>query len=116
MKRINKIWETYGNCWSDNNTEQRTCRLSEIISDDFEYQDPNVELKGLRELSDYMEQFQNEFKGASFAITDFNIHHDRSMANWNMLNKKNEIVGNGTDFAQYKNGKLQQITSFFAEN
>ena len=116
MEQINKIWETYRSCWNENDTEQRISKLIEIMSDDFEYRDPNVELRGYRELSDYMQQFQNEFKGASFKVTDFNIHHDRCMANWNMVTINNEIVGSGVDFAQYENGQLKQITGFFKEN
>ena len=49
-------------------------------------------------------------------VTNLQMHHERSLANWNMVNSENEIVGNGTDFAQYENGKLKQITGFFKEN
>lgn len=116
MKKINEIWETSRSCWNDNHSNRRKSKLSEIMSDDFEYRDPNVELKGHRQLSDYMEQFQKEFIGASFVISDFNVHHNRSLANWNMVDAKNEVVGNGVDFAQYENGSLKQVTGFFKES
>lgn len=116
MQQINEIWETYRSCWSENDSQKRTNRLDEIMTQDFEYRDPNVELNGHTQLSEYMEQFQKEFKGASFTITDFMIHHNRSMAKWNMINEQNEVVGNGVDFAQYENGRLKQITGFFEAN
>ena len=46
-------------------------------------------------------------------ITDLQYHHEKILAHWNMVNAKNEVVGNGTDFAIYENGKLKQITGFF---
>ncbi|WP_024771817.1 nuclear transport factor 2 family protein [Aquimarina macrocephali] len=116
MKEINQIWETYTSCWSEDNSVERIKNLRKIMTDNFEYLDPNVELKGYEQLSEYMSQFQKEFVGASFTITDIKIHHGRSLTHWNMVNSENEVVGNGSDFATYENGKLKQITSFFKEN
>ena len=113
MNKTNQIWEIYRASWSNDNSAERTDQLQKIMTEDFEYRDPNVELTGYKQLSDYMSQFQNEFVGASFVITDFQYHHDKSLAHWNMLNAENEVVGNGTDFAIYENGKLKQITGFF---
>lgn len=115
MNEANQIWETYRASWSNENSAKRTDELRKITSDDFEYRDPNIELRGFEKLSDYMTQFQKEFTGASFVITDFIVHHDRSLAHWNMVNSENEVVANGTDFATYENGKLKQITGFFKE-
>jgi len=115
MNEINQIWETYRASWSNKNSAIRTEDLRKITTDDFEYRDPNVELTGSEQLSDYMSQFQEEFIGASFVITDFIVHHGRSLAYWNMLNSENEVVVVGADFAIYENGKLKQITGFFKE-
>ena len=116
MERINELWEIYRSCWNNSDTQKRTNLLDEIMTQDFEYRDTNIELKGHIQLSEYMEQFQREFKEASFVITDFKIHHNRSMAMWNMIDGQKEVVGNGVDFAQYENGKLKQITGFFEGN
>ncbi len=116
MQQISEVWETYRSCWNNSDSQRRTDRLNEIMTQDFEYRDPNIELKGHAQLSEYMEQFQSEFKGASFVVTDFKIHHNRSMAKWNMINEQNEVVGNGVDFAQYEDGKLNQINGFFEAN
>ena len=116
MKEITKIWETYRSSWSEIDSNLRANNLSKIMSADFQYKDPNIDLIGSKQLSDYMQEFQNQFKGASFEITDFNIHHDSIMANWNMIDSKNEVMVNGVDFARFENGKLKQITGFFKEN
>ncbi|MCF6349141.1 MAG: nuclear transport factor 2 family protein [Flavobacteriaceae bacterium] len=116
MKVINEIWGIYRTCWNDTNSIQRTEKLQKILTDDFEYRDPNFEIKGYVQLSDYMKQFQEQFEGASFITTDINIHHNRCLVNWNMVNDKNEVVSNGTSFVLCENNKLKQITGFFKES
>lgn len=116
MKQISEAWETYRSCWSEKDSSTRANKLSEIISNDFQYKDPNIELIGFEQLSEYMQEFQNQFIGASFKITDFNVHHDSIMANWSMIDSKKEVVANGVDFARFENGRLKQITGFFKEN
>ena len=85
------------------------------MSNDFQYKDPNIELKGHDKLSNYMIEFQEQFEGASFEVINLNVHHDSIMANWSMLDSKNEVVTNGVDFAKFENGRLKQITGFFKE-
>jgi archaellum component FlaC len=116
MNKTNQLWETYRASWSNDNSVERTEELRNILTEDFEYIDPNIELKGYEELSDYMLQFQKEFVGASFTIQDFQEHHNRSLAHWNMVNAENEVVANGTDFAIYEYGKLKQIIGFFKQD
>ncbi len=40
-----------------------------------------------------------------FCITDFQAHDDRSLAHWDMMNTKNEVLGHGVDDAIYKANK-----------
>jgi len=116
MTKTNPVWETYRASWSNANHAVRTDELQKIMTEDFEYRDPNVELTGHKQLSDYMSQFQREFAGASFVITDFHYHHDKSLAHWSMVNFEHEVMVTGTDFAVYEHGKLKQITGFFKHN
>ncbi|HAS47221.1 MAG TPA: hypothetical protein DCS93_42455 [Microscillaceae bacterium] len=116
MEQMNEIWEIYRSCWSERNSTKRVNQLSTIMSDDFQYKDPNIELIGFEQLSNYMQEFQNQFEGASFEITDFNVHHDSIMANWNMISSTQEVMVNGVDFARFERGKLKQITGFFKED
>ena len=115
MKQIESIWETYRSCWDEKDSETRLNRLGEIMYDDFQYKDPNIEVIGYHDLSNYMMKFQEQFGDASFEVTAIDIHHDSIMANWNMLDSNNQIVSRGVDFAKFENGRLQQITGFFKE-
>jgi len=116
MKTINEIWDIYRTCWNDNNSIQRTEKLQKILTEDFEYRDPNLEVKGYTQLSDYMKQFQEQFAGISFITTDINIHHNRCLVHWNMVKDKNEVVRNGSSFVLCENDKLKQIIGFFKES
>ena len=116
MKQLESIWETYRSCWSEKDADTRLNRLAKIMSNDFQYKDPNIELKGFNQLSNYMKEFQKQFEGASFEVTALEFHHDSVMANWNMLDAKNQIVADGVDFAKISDGRLTQITGFFKEN
>ncbi|MEM1337575.1 MAG: nuclear transport factor 2 family protein [Bacteroidota bacterium] len=115
MNKTKQVWETYSTSWSNGNIVERLEELRKIMTEDFEYRDPNVELTGYQQLSEYMSQFQKEFVGASFVVTDYQYHHDKSLAHWNMVNTENEVLGNGADFAIYEDGKLKQITGFFKQ-
>lgn len=114
-KKIKEIWEVYRACWSEATTTTRVNKLQQIIAEDFEFYDPNIELDNYQKLSDYMAQFQKEFPGCAFTITDFIIHHDRSLAHWDMVGPDNQVLGKGSDFAFYNNGKLKAVSSFFKE-
>ena len=116
MKALNKIWDIYRSCWSEPNATQRTKKLQKILTDDFEYRDPNFEIKGYQELSGYMQQFQEQFTEASFVTKDISIHHNRCLVNWYMVNAKSETLSNGTSFVLCENNKLKQITGFFKED
>ena len=114
--KISAIWETYRACWNERIAEVRQHKLQQITAEGFEYRDPNVEIEGLQSLCDYMGQFQTEFGGASFVITNLIVHHNRSLAHWNMVSAQNEVLSTGSSFAQYQEGKLMQVTGFFKEN
>ncbi|WP_010180013.1 nuclear transport factor 2 family protein [Aquimarina agarilytica] len=116
MQTIHKIWDTYRTCWANSNAIQRTEKLKTILTDDFEYSDPNFEVKGYVQLSDYMQQFQEQFEGASFITNEINTHHNRCLIHWSMINSTNEVISNGSSFVFYENDKLKQITGFFKES
>ena len=116
MKKISEIWDIYRGCWSDANATQRIEKLQKIITDDFEYKDPDFEVKGSVQLSDYMRHFQEEYKGASFATVNMNMHHNRCLVHWNMINENKEVISKGISYVLYENDKLKEITGFFQED
>ena len=116
MNTINHIWDIYRTCWTETNSEKRKEKLEDILTVDFEYKDPNYEVSGYAQLSDYMKEFQEQFEGASFITRDIKFHHNRCLVNWSMVDDENEVLSNGTSFVLCEKNKLKQITGFFEQN
>ncbi len=108
-----EIWEKYGASWSEPNEKIRKENLQEQLVSTCKYTDPNVDILGIDKLSDYMGEFQNAFPGAKFVVTDFKIHHDQSLAHWNMVDGDGNILSKGASFGMYKDGQLTKMTRFF---
>ena len=115
MNTFNTIWDIYRSCWSEVNANQRTQKLKNILTSNFEYLDPNFKVNGYLELSNYMKEFQEQFSGASFVTKNIHTHHNRCLVHWSMVNTKNETLSHGTSYVLYEDNKLKQITGFFNE-
>lgn len=110
-----EIWEAYGNAWSEPIEIIRKQTLNLFLIPDCSYTDPNVEITGIDAISDYMKEFQKGFPGARFVVTDFKIHHEQSLAHWNMVDGQGDILSKGASFGMYKNEQLIKMTGFFWE-
>ncbi len=107
------LWQRYSASWSMD-TAERLERLAETVNPDVTYTDPHVALTGIADFSDYMEEFQANMPGASFAIHAVMDHHQRTLGHWNMLDSDRRVVGTGTSFAALDSeGRLAHITGFF---
>jgi len=107
------IWESYIACWSDPDQKDRKTILSHLLDAGCTFTDPNIEIAGIDDLSDYMSQFQNNHLGVKFVITSFNVHHGNSLTHWNMVNSEGVILRKGASFGIFKDGKLSKISGFF---
>ncbi|NBA88320.1 hypothetical protein GVN16_21285 [Emticicia sp. CRIBPO] len=108
-----EIWEAYSASWSEPDETIRKEILSEQLSPDCNYKDPDVDISGIENLSDYMEEFQKGLPGAKFVITDFKVHHDQSLTHWNMVDSHGNTLSQGASFGMYRNGQLIKMTGFF---
>ncbi|WP_395066134.1 hypothetical protein [Flavobacterium sp.] len=109
------IWEAYSASWSEQNKKIRKEILNKILVSDCNYTDPNIDVVGINNLLNYMSEFQNGFPGARFVVTDFKVHHDQSLAHWNMVDGNGTILSKGASFGIYKNAQLTKMTGFFWE-
>jgi hypothetical protein len=61
-----------------------------------------------------MAALHNEVPGVTFVNTDFKDHHDRSLAHWNMVDGKGDILSQGASYGLYgADGRLTEMTGFF---
>lgn len=108
-----ELWQRYARIWSAD-AAARDREMVACLSADVRYRDPLVSLHGYREFSDYMEGFQTGFPGCSFKIKEARQHHGRSLATWDLVNAKGDVVFDGMSYALLTDdGKFSEFNGFF---
>ncbi len=115
--RHHLAWLNYAAIWSVTDNKQRLAALADSVNPHCVYTDPNVQVRGHEDFSEYMQQCQQKIPGLRFETTHFEEHHDRSHAKWNMLDGTGNTLGVGASFVLYDaESKLLEMTGFFAQN
>ena len=110
--RIN--WDRYSHTWKLKTAEEKRAQLEQCMSERAVYRDPLVEAHTMDELVAYMLEFHQQIPGGHFVVTHYQTHHGRSIAEWEMRNGENLVLGTGTSFAEYDEaGKILSATGFF---
>jgi hypothetical protein len=108
-------WELYTATWRARSPQARLEDFRRCLSERCIYTDPSVRAVGHDELAAYMDGFQNQNPGGSFATRDFSHHHDCVLVAWEMLDGAGKTVGAGTSFGTLgADGRLTSMTGFFA--
>ena len=115
MDMHKKTWEVYASSWSEVDPEKRKNLFAQSLDPEFLYTDPmTVTLHGFEALSGYMDQFQSLVPGGGFEITDYEFHHDKSIASWNLIDADKKVISSGKSFARYSpDGKILEEVGFF---
>lgn len=109
-----QTWETYTRSWSEVDSAQRRRLLEQAVNPQCVYTDPHIEAQGHTALSDYMSEFQKNFRDSAFVVTDYSEHHRQSLAAWNLVDGRGAVLAHGTSFAAYDdNGLLLKMSGFF---
>jgi len=88
--------------------------INTVLSEDFVYTDPLVEIDDAVALDSYMEVFQQTFPGAHFDVRTFRTHHRQGLAEWNLVDADGVLLHRGTSTVHYNDdNKLQRITGYF---
>ena len=107
-------WNAYATAWAEADSTKRMQILERYLAGDVTYTDSLTDLAGYAQFSECMAGFQKDMPGVRFVTTGFTHHHQRSLAQWNMVDSKGSILGQGESFVQYgQDGRLTQITGFF---
>ncbi len=108
------IWEAYTKSWSITDISERLKLFRECLDPVCVYSDPITQTKGYSQLSDYISGLHQNIPGVTFVTTDFKSHHDRSLAQWNMLDGEGNILSQGASYGVYMvDGRLLQMNGFF---
>ena len=109
-----QIWERYASSWKATTPDQKRALFNGSLRPDCVYTDPLVQSHGYDELIAYMTAFHQQIPGGHFVTTQFQEHHDRSIASWNMVDSDGNIVGDGISYAEYSDdGRVRAINGFY---
>jgi hypothetical protein len=108
-----QLWQRYSRIWS----ADRATRITELdacLANTCSYCDVNGLIVGHQALSNYMEGFQQSVSGGKFRIKSVVHHHDRMLAEWELLGPNDSVLQTGRSFATVADdGRLASITGFF---
>lgn len=108
-------WEIYTLSWSETDASERLKLFEQSLSSDCIYTDPLIQTNGYEQLSGYMAELHKNVNGVRFITTAFSSHHDRSLAQWNMLDANGNLLSQGASYGLYGiDGRLVQMTGFYA--
>jgi len=111
---IATTWQTYVEAWNARDRSERERFLSSAVDVNSNYVDPNVDIKGHQALSDYMGEFHAQMPGATFVLTRFISHHQKSIASWNLHDENGGVLFSGISYGTYNaQGKLTAEHGFF---
>jgi hypothetical protein len=109
-------WTEYASAWSTKDPARRQTILEKRLSPEVVYTDPQTQLLGYHQLSEYMQRFQSGFPGRHFVIENVVVHHQVCLAYWSLQNEKSEIEMRGASFAEFKpDNRLVRICGFFGD-
>lgn len=107
-------WDAYTRSWKVETVDEKRALLSQCMAAQGVYRDPLMETQTRDDLIAYMLDFHRQIPGGHFVIKHYQAHHNRSIAEWEMRNGENALVGTGISFAEYDpTGKLTSVSGFF---
>ena len=113
-KSYTKTWETYAASWKAETPAEKQRLFEQSLSTDCRYTDPLTQTRGYSPLLDYMREFQRQIPGGHFITKRFIVHHDRSIAFWDMCDETGTVIGDGVSYGEYDaTSKLTRVTGFF---
>jgi hypothetical protein len=108
------IWDTYAGAWKEPTKAGKLAALRESVVPSCTYRDPSAVAEGHEQLVDYMLGFHQQVPNGWFDTTYFLAHHGRSIAKWNMIDGKGQVIGDGMSYGEYdEQGLLTAMTGFF---
>lgn len=108
-------WKIYTLSWSETDASERLKLFEQSLGADCVYTDPLIQTNDYKQLSGYMAELHKNVDGVRFITTAFSSHHDRSLAQWNMLDANGNVLSQGASYWLYGiDGRQLQMTRFYA--
>jgi hypothetical protein len=112
--KIKNSWEDYALSWKVKSAEEKRTLFDKCLDKDCTYNSPVIKTRGWEQLVDHMLEFHKNVPGGYFNTTYFRSYDNKSIARWDMVTGKDDVVGDGISYCEYNDsGKLISMTGFF---
>ena len=109
-------WQIYVESWRAATRDEKIRLFQQCLATDCCYTDPLTQTIGWEALLEYMLDFHQQIPGGHFVTTWFLAHHGCSIAQWQMRDGSDQVLGTGISYGSYDNdGKLVSMTGLFEQ-
>ncbi|WP_129843178.1 nuclear transport factor 2 family protein [Streptomyces sp. RFCAC02] len=114
MSDINELVERYLAAWNETDTEARRRLIAEVFTEDAEYTDPLVTVRGHAALDATIAAVRGQFAGLVFGPGGpVDAHHGIARFTWHLGPEGGEPVVIGFDVAVLgEDGRIRQVLGF----
>lgn len=115
MSDINELVGRYLTAWNATDPSTRAALVAEVFTEDAEYIDPLVSVRGHAGLAATIAAVQGQFAGLEFSpgATTVDAHHDIVRFTWNLGRPGAEPLVIGFDVAVIaEDGRISQVLGF----
>ncbi|MBF6447264.1 MULTISPECIES: nuclear transport factor 2 family protein [Nocardia] len=114
MSDINDLVERYLAVWNETDPTARAAQIADLLTDDAEYTDPLVSVRGHAGLDAAVAAVQQQFAGLEFGLGGpIDSHHGIARFTWHLGRPGEEPLVIGFDVAVLgDDGRLRQILGF----
>jgi hypothetical protein len=112
--KLQQLWKTYLDAYSDVPADERERLLRQSVSDDVVFTGPKEEDQGFDKLVEHIGQFQKKSPGAYFVSSKLLTQHGQLLSEWTLYKKDGTKIATGHTYARLNDqGRLAHLAGFF---
>jgi hypothetical protein len=113
MDNPQQLIEAYIATFNETDSGRRTELVAALYADDSTYTDPHVDLRGPAQISQFIEQTQQQFPGYLFRLRGaIDAHHDQARFQWAAGPADDPDRFVGFDVVVADNGRISNVYGF----
>jgi hypothetical protein len=113
MQDTQTIVASYIEAFNETDGDRRRELLEALYTPDCTYTDPHVDLQGAEQIDGFIEQTQERFPGATFALGGLvDAHHNQARFHWHAGPAEAPDAYVGFDVIVTENGRIRHVYGF----
>ncbi len=112
-----QIVAKYVSIFNERDAQRRRAAIAELFSDDCEYTDPHVSVRGHDGIEGFVSGVRKRWPEAVFTLASaIDSHHAQARFTWNVsVDAKSEAVGVGFDVVTFEGERIRRVYGFIDE-